>query len=147
MHHWKQAMMMNMIMIFMTTITDMEMIKTMAIIICAPSIYPNPSPFIGSTNISSSAGKDWFNNPDPDPLLEEKLTSQKLRRYWKIHPLCPRDFPRPTRLPSGILPLLWCTDTILGFQGHCLFLTGPFKINIFFGENFNNIKMKQGIPP
>ena len=91
---------MNMIMIFMTTITDMEMIKTMAIIICAPSIYPNPSPFIGSTNISSSAGKDWFNNPDPDPLLVEKLTMRECQYFTKTQEVLENPSPLPSRFPS-----------------------------------------------
>ena len=32
---------------------------------------------------------------------ENVRTPPKLGRYWEIHPLRPRDFPRPLRFPSG----------------------------------------------
>ena len=55
-----------------------------------------------TVNPSLSRGMDFLIHPCRWIDDEENVrTPPKLGRYWEIHPLRPRDFPRPSRFPSG----------------------------------------------
>ena len=55
-----------------------------------------------TVNPSLPTGMDFLIHPCRWIDDEENVrTPPKLGRYWEIHPLRPRDFPRPSRFPSG----------------------------------------------
>ena len=88
-----------------------------------------------TVNPSLSTGMAFLIHPCRWIDDEENVrTPPKLGRYWEIHPLCPRDFPRPWRCHLGLGKSLGCRGWIS--QIH----------NPLFAENFIR-KEWEGVTP
>ena len=92
----------------------------------------------------------WWENVRPPP---------KLGRYWEIHPLCPRDFPRPSRFPSGFAlgisfgswEISWASGMDFPIPPLSWWRTDPIQCNPWpiRHPNVNPIEVRQSItnPP
>ena len=65
-------------------------------------IHPIPQPYFDCAVQFNWRGWGGNGKVSKDWWWENVHTPPKLGRNWEIYPLCPRDFPRPSRFPSTL---------------------------------------------